>query len=159
MVIIKSKKLETEQRQYKIVAENYVLLRILIENDKTYKVMTATAGEYDHSFSAYPHQAQLMEAAVKAFSPICDDWKDKHDHKNRDYAEFCRVDDPCEIIKAGTRITAALGLDIATCSWIDAEARQEGRESYEEFNADGEERAYLGDGVYVTKDGKYIDEK
>jgi len=159
-IISSSDKLGPHRGHSKITAENYVLLRIVKEEDKTYKVMTATAGEDDNSSTAYPQQAQLMEAAENQFCPISQAWeKDKRDRENRAYVEFYRIDDPCDIQEAANRLTTSLGLDPATCAWIDAVARQEMKDIWHEFAVDDDETAYMSDGMSMTRNRKIIDEK
>jgi hypothetical protein len=156
MAIIRtSEKLKSEKAQSKIVAGGYVILRVLRNADDTYRVMTATAGEDDKSHAAFPNTQLLLKIADMVYRPIAERVVTNADHSNRPYLEFLRVDDPKALQDAGNRLAQLLGLDPATCAWIDAEAREEGKELWNEFSVDDEGDAYMMDKATMSKSGRF----
>jgi hypothetical protein len=154
-IIRKSGKLKSDKRQSKIVAGEFVLLRVLKNDDDTYWVWTATAAEYDRSHKAFPNQNLLMDTAETEFRPIAAKIIPKADDSGRPYREFHDVDDPKALHDAANRLAEKLGLDPTTSGWIDAEAREELKEIWSEFSVDDESDAYLMDEATVSKSGRF----
>jgi hypothetical protein len=147
-----STKFTTEQRQLRITSGDYVLLRFVMDGG-TYTVMTATAAEDDGTFSPYPQQDLLIQAAQEAFSPIGGPAQNKEDASSRAYVEFSGIDDPRQIRHAADRVAAALGLDATSDPWADEELR----DIWEDLAIhDGDDPVYLSDGRSLTRDGNLV---
>lgn len=135
--------------QTKMVSGQYVLLRILHEGD-SYTLMTATAKEDDGSYQAYPDLERLVAAAKEVLGRgerNADKW-------GRPYLLVRGVDHPRTLRDLANKIAARLGLDPVDEPWADEEMRG----IYDEFSVgDGDEPAYLSDGVYISKRGRLLE--
>lgn len=149
--ITKSDKLLTQRDddQTKMVSGQYVLLRIIHEGD-SYTLMTATAKEDDGTYQAYPDLERLVAAAEEVLGR-----GERHtDNWGRPYLLFRGVDHPRTIRDCANRIATRLGIDPVDEPWADEEMR----DIYDEFSVgDGDEPAYLSDGVYINKRGRLIE--
>lgn len=149
--ITKSDKLLTQRDddQTKMVSGQYVLLRIIHEGD-SYTLMTATAKEDDGTYQAYPDLERLVAAAEEVLGG-----GERHtDNLGRPYLLFRGVDHPRTIRDFANRIATRLGLDPVDEPWADEEMR----DIYDEFSVgDGDEPAYLSDGVYINKRDRLIE--
>jgi hypothetical protein len=147
--ISSSKKFGTNQKQEKITSGSYVLFRVVLR-DGVYAVMTATAAEDDQTYAPYPDQQRLMREAVCIIS----EWPGiyKSDTFGRPYVEFVGMENLESIKAKANRVADALGLDPIVASWTL-------RDIWEEFHVgDYDEPAYLSDGMWVTSDGRLIEQ-
>ncbi len=134
--------------QTKMVSGQYVLLRIIHEDD-SYTLMTATAKEDDGSYQAFPDLERLTAVAEEVLG--CGE---RHtDNWGRPYVLVRGIDHPRTIRDFANRIAKRLALDPVEEPWADEEMR----DIYDEFSVgDDDEPAYLSDGVYISKRGRLI---
>lgn len=145
-----STKLATGQ-QHIISSQNIVFFRVTLEADG-YKMMTATAGEDDGKLKAYMPQNLLISSALSVLGDL--DWNisQRADHAERPYIEARGFSELLDIKTVATRVLASLGFDD-----IAVTALQEMKAIYDELSIDDSgEDVYLGDGVYVTKNGDVL---
>lgn len=145
-----STKLATDQ-QHIISSQNIVFFRVTLEADG-YKMMTATAGEDTGKLKAYAPQDLLTSSTLSVLGDL--DWNigQKKDHAERPYIEARGFSELLDIKTVATRILASLGFDD-----IAVTALQEMKAIYDELSIDDSgEDVYLGDGVYVTKNGDVL---
>lgn len=144
----KSDKLVTQSNddQTKMVSGQYVLLRILHEDD-SYTLMTATAKEDDGSYQAFPDLERLVAVAEE----VLDRGERHKDNWGRPYVLVRGIDHPRTIRDLANRIATKLALDPVHEPWGDEELR----DIYDEFSVgEDDEPAYLSDGVYISKRGR-----
>ncbi|PBC01449.1 hypothetical protein [Mesorhizobium sp. WSM3860] len=141
--ITSSGKFASDQPQYCLSTNDFVLLRI-IRRQEDIAVMTATAGEDDSGKSAYPDQERLIDAAIAAFSPFGTPNRHANDRHGRPYVEFSGLNE-YQIKQAGNLMAGALGVELLDMAelWIELSDA-----------ADEDEQVYLSDGMWLAEDGQ-----
>jgi hypothetical protein len=155
-----SSKFDDTPGHYKAYTEDgMILFRIVrADGERSYTVMTATAGEDDGTLSPYPDKERLMAAAMEAFANQCASPRGKFDRNGIPYVQFYDLNDPSEIQSSIETTATALGLSAAKIEWIDVAAQNEAKDLWREFSVGDEfsdEPAYLSDGLWVNSDGSF----
>lgn len=158
-IIDHSPKFNDTPGHYKAYTEDGVILfRIRADGERSYTVMTATAGEDDGTLSPYPDKERLMAAAKDAFTNQCASPRGKFDRNGIPYVQFYDLNDPTEIQSSIERTATALGLSAAKIEWIDVEVQNEAKDFWREYSVGDEfsdEPGYMSDGLSVNSDGSY----
>ncbi len=143
--------------KYIITFGNIIVLRILKDGEK-YAVVTATADEDDKQFLAPTNQALFIDLALRTAEALGVKALMCRDNYGRDFVNIYRCDNE-EDASQVFGVFRRLFLEHMNANQdVDSEAQRELRDIYEEFSPDdGEDEAYLGDGVSIGRGGSWID--
>ena len=149
-ILNKSTKFTTTQTQHQISAMGYILLRLLEEDEGTWKVMTATTsiGE-DRIVQAFPNRQALMDAAVQVFASPGRQPDYRSDRLGNPYVQF-RDLTLNQISLGADSLAGKLGLGPAVKSWM-----EEVRDLRDAIAVD-DGPAYLCDGMGLDEDGNIV---
>lgn len=150
------------KEQYIVTFGSFVCLRILSIGG-SYAVVTATADEDSKQFLAPENKALLIELgqrtayALGVAPTMC------RDNFGRDYVAICEIDneeDAAEVVEVFGRLLHKhiQGGEQVRAGELESEAGRELREVYEAIAPDDTgDDAYLGDGVWLSRDGGWSD--
>jgi hypothetical protein len=147
------------KEQYIVTFGSFVCLRILSVGAK-YAVVTATADQDSKQFLAPDNQALLIELGRRTAEALgvapamcCDNY-------GRNYVAICEIEneeDASRVVEVFSRLLhehIQAGEQVQADETVESEARRELREIYEAIAPDDSgEDAYVGDGVWISKDG------
>ena len=151
------------KEQYIVTFGHFVCLRILSVEDK-YAVVTATADEDGKKFLAPDNQALLIELGCRTAEALGGAPTMCCDNYGRNYVEICAIEneeDAFRVVEVFNRLLLEhmqAGQQAQADDSVESEAQAELREIYEAIAPDGSgEDAYLGDGVWISRDGGWSD--
>lgn len=151
------------KEQYIVTFGSFVCLRILSVGAK-YAVVTATADEDSKLFLAPDNQALLIELGRRTAEALGVMPTVRCDNYGRNYVVICEIeneDDASRVVEVFSRLLQEhiqAGEPVQANDPGESEARRELREIYEAITADGSgQDAYLGDGVWIGKNGGWSD--
>jgi hypothetical protein len=156
-IISRSGKFEGNQFQSCVVAGGFLILRsILRKQDRA--VMTATAGETKSmgSVHPFPDQAALIAAAEEIFHAVGGHVTKRKDRSGRPYVQTVFPDAWATLPNVAEQIASKLNLNLVEIVDDEFVARYWQENAQDPLNDD--ELVYLSDGVYVTKDGRLIEQ-
>ncbi|WP_428544049.1 hypothetical protein [Profundibacter sp.] len=85
-IIEKSKKLSSEQEEYRICSKPYIFYRVIVDQNGV-RLMTATASEDTGEYRAYKDLKSLISATSQVFEDFGMEIIPKEDHAGRPYIE------------------------------------------------------------------------
>ena len=145
------------REQYIVTFGDVVGLRILSHKDM-YAVVTATADEDDGRFLAPVNQALLIDLARRTAEALGGASSMCRDNYGRDYVKICHIDNEEDASRVVEVFSRLLHEHMQANEQVDSEAQRELREIYEAIAPDDSgEDAYLGDGVWIGRDGSWSD--
>jgi hypothetical protein len=145
------------REQYIVTFGDFVCLRILGDGSD-YEVMTATADEDNKRFLAPANQALLIELAQKTAEALGGASLMCRDNYGRNYVKICRIENDEDARRVVEVFSGLLHEQVQAGERVESEDRRELREIYEAIAPDDSgEDAYLGDGVWMSSDGRLKD--
>ncbi|GAA0569610.1 hypothetical protein [Caenispirillum bisanense] len=151
------------KEQYIATFGGFVCLRILSVGAE-YAVVTATADEDNKQFLAPDNQALLMGLGRRTAEELGGPHAECCDNYGRKYVQICNIEneeDADRVVKVFTRLLyehIQAGEKAQADDAVESDARRELREIYDAIApADSGEDAYLGDGVWISRDGGWCD--
>jgi hypothetical protein len=151
-IIENSSKLSSNQEEYRICCKNIVFFRLIAEQTH-FRLMTATASEDAGEYHAFPNQQHLITSTCCVFSQFGIEFVHRSDRVGRRYIEANISMDKKYVVHTANTILLQLGVEDANTL-----ALLETRSLYEDFCVDDTgDDAYLGDGLYVTADGRLVE--
>ena len=147
-----SKKLSSEQEEYRICSKPYIFYRMIVDQNGV-RLMTATASEDTGEYRVYEDQKSLIAATSKIFVDFGMEFTTKEDHAGRPYVETTANSD-----KEHLHHIATTALDRIGFKDVSVLALQEMKALYDEFSiSDSGEDTYLSDGMWITSDGRMVE--
>ena len=151
-IIEKSKKLSSEQEEYRICSKPYIFYRVIVDQNGV-RLMTATASEDTGEYRAYKDLKSLISATSQVFDDFGMEIIPKEDHAGRPYIETTVYPDKEHLLHIATTALDRIGFED-----VSVIALREMKTLYDEFSiSDNGEDTYLSDGMWVTPDGRMIE--
>ena len=144
-------------KQYMVTRERFVCLRILGDGS-SFEIMTATASEDNRRFVVVPNQELLMEVAQKTAEALGVKPSMHLDNYGRAYVKISRVFSDAEVDQVIDTFGHLVEQSLIEDGPAQGEAHSELHEIYDAVAPDDSgEDAYLGDGVWISRDGSLSD--
>ena len=156
-VVAASDKFEGNQIQACVIAGGYVILRAIYRQQNVV-LMTATANESSagRAVPSYPGQAALIETAERIFHEVGGDVTRRRDRAHRPYVQSIYPDAWAKLSDIAERVATALGL--GEIQIVRDSALADFWQDVAQNPHDEDELVYLGDGTYVDKDGRLVEQ-